>query len=88
MTLERHTSAIFDIYKNSLTLLKNTDLMRKKVRLIGISVSGLKQNSDLDNVLLKEDEKKEEKLTGAIDKISKKFGDCKVFIAGVKDFVE
>lgn len=86
-TLDNYTSSVFDIYKNSIVLLKNLDLLRKKVRLIGISVSGLKRNYIIDNTLIKE-EKREEKLTGAIYKISKRFGDSKVILAGIKEFIE
>jgi DNA polymerase-4 len=85
MTLKNYTSAIFEIYKSSVTLLKDLDLIRKKVRLIGISVSGLKQSSILDNVLYKE-ERKDEKLTCAIEKISEKFGDNKLIVAGIREF--
>jgi DNA polymerase-4 len=85
MTLKNHTSAIFDIYKSSLMLLKELDLVRKKVRLVGISVSSLKPSSMLGNILFDE-EKKDEKLTGAIEKISEKFGDTKLIIAGIRDF--
>ncbi len=85
MTLKNHTSAIFDIYKSSLMLLKELDLVRKKVRLVGISVSSLKASSLLGDILF-DDEKKDEKLTGAIEKISEKFGDTKLIIAGISDF--
>ncbi len=85
MTLKNYTSAIFDIYKSSLALLKELDLVRKKVRLVGISVSDLKLSSILGNVLFDE-ERKDEKLTGAIEKISEKFGDTKLIIAGIRDY--
>ena len=85
MTLKNYTSAIFDIYKSSLMLLGELDLVRKKVRLVGISVSSLKASSLLGDILF-DDEKKDEKLTGAIEKISEKFGDKKLIIAGISDF--
>jgi len=85
ITLKNYTSAIFEIYKYSISLLKDLDLIRKKVRLIGISVSGLKQSSILDSVLYRED-RKDEKLTCAIEKISEKFGDNKLIIAGIRKF--
>lgn len=84
-TLKNYTSAIFDIYKSSLTLLKELDMVRKKVRLAGISIGELKSNSILGDILFDE-EKKDEKLTGAIEKISEKFGDTKLIIAGIREF--
>jgi len=84
-TLKEYTSAIFDIYRHSLELLKNVDLVRKKIRLIGIYVSGLKKSLELENALVQE-EKSDEKLTGAMKKISEKFGSDKMLIAGIKEF--
>ncbi len=85
-TMSSYTYSVFDIYKNSLMLLKNIDLLRKRIRLIGIYVSNLKKGNELDNVLIKED-KKEEKLTRAIYKISEKFGESKVILAGIKKLI-
>ncbi len=85
-TFSSYSCAIFDIYKSSLKLLKELDLVRKKVRLVGISVSSLKQSSSFDNQLFREEEQKGEKLTAAIDKISEKFGDNKLIIAAIRDF--
>lgn len=86
VTFDNYTCAIFDIYKSSLKLLKELDLIRKKVRLVGVSVSSLKQSQAFDNMLFKEEEQKGEKLTAAIDKISEKFGDNKLIIAAIRDF--
>ena len=83
ITLKNYTSAIFDIYKSSLNLLKEVDLLRKKVRLLGLSVGGLKSSSMLENSLFKE-EYKGEKLTDAIEKISDKYGENKLTVAGIK----
>jgi len=83
ITLKNYTSAIFDIYKSSLNLLKEVDLLRKKVRLLGLSVGGLKSSSTLENSLFKE-EYKGEKLTDAIEKISDKYGENKLTVAGIK----
>jgi DNA polymerase-4 len=83
ITLKNYTSAIFDIYKSSLNLLKEIDLLRKKVRLLGLSVGGLKSSSMLENSLFKE-EYKGEKLTDAIEKISDKYGENKLTVAGIK----
>lgn len=84
MTLKKYTSAIFDIYKSSVELLKDLDLIKKKIRLIGISVNNLKSCSLLGNLLFK-DEQKDENLTKAIEKISDKFGKDKLTIAGITD---
>jgi len=83
-SISQHTSAIFDIYKSSLKLFKNVDLLRKKIRLIGVYVSGLEKSCILDNVLIKE-ERKDEKLTAALKKIAEKFGNNKMFVAGIKE---
>jgi hypothetical protein len=84
MTMKNYTSAIFDIYRSSVCLLREIDFVRKKVRLVGISVGSLKKISAIESELFKE-ERKDEKLTGAIKKISDKFGDSKVTIAGIKE---
>ncbi|MCL5073144.1 MAG: DNA polymerase IV [Actinobacteria bacterium] len=83
ITLKDYTSAIFDIYKSSLNLLKEVDLLRKKVRLLGLSIGGLKSSSILKNTLFNE-EHKDEKLTDAIEKISDKYGENKLTVAGIK----
>ena len=84
MTMKNYTSAIFDIYRSSVCLLREIDFVRKKVRLVGISVGSLKKISAIESELFTE-ERKDEKLTGAIKKISDKFGDNKVTIAGIKE---
>ena len=84
MTFKNYTSAIFDIYKSSVILLREIDLVRKKVRLLGISVGSLKKKSAIESGLFSE-EQSSERLTGAIGKISEKFGDSKVTVAGIKE---
>ncbi len=83
-TLKNYTSNIFDIHKFSVSLLKNFDLKRKKIRLIGVSVSGLKPFSVLEN-LLPEEKLGYENLAKAIDRISDKFGENKLTIAKLAD---
>ncbi len=83
-TLKDYTYSVFDIYRNAIMLLKNLDFLRKKIRLVGISISDLKKSYVLDNILIKE-EKKEENLTKALNKISKKFGDSKITLAGTEE---
>ena len=80
ITLKKYTFSIFDIYKPSILLLKRLDLTRKKVRLVGISMSGLKPAFISENLLFG-DEGREEKLTTAIGKVSEKFGEDKLVIA-------
>jgi len=82
VTLKKYTSGMFDIQKSSVLLLKNFDLNRKKIRLIGVSVSNLKPVFMLEN-LLPDDRSANENLNEAIDRISDKFGENKLTIAGL-----
>lgn len=84
MTLKNYTSNIFDIHKFSVSLLKNIDLNRKKIRLIGISVSDLKSSSILGD-LIPTDGSEHENLAQAIDRISNRFGENKLTIAKLAD---
>jgi DNA polymerase-4 len=79
-TLKNYTYGIFDIHRSSLLLLKNLDLKRKKIRLIGVSVSSLRSTFMLEN-LLSSDKSVDENLAEAIDRISDKFGENKLTIA-------
>ncbi|MCG2791244.1 MAG: DNA polymerase IV [Actinomycetia bacterium] len=83
-TLKKYTSGIFDIHRSSVLLLKNLDLKRKKIRLIGVSVSSLRPTFMLEN-LLSPNESEDENLAEAIDKISDKFGEDKLTIARLVD---
>lgn len=87
MTLKNYTSNIFDIHKFSVSLLKNIDLNRKKIRLIGISVSDLKSSSILED-LMPADGSEHENLAQAIDRISNRFGENKLTIAKLADSYE
>jgi len=82
MTLKEYTYGIFDMHSCAVSLLKAVDLNRKKIRLIGISVSGLKQTSEPDS-LLSGDRSRDENLTEAINIISNKFGENKVTLAKI-----
>lgn len=84
ITLKKYTASVFEIYNSSVSILKSIDLLRKKIRLIGVSVSGLKQSFDVDNKLIREDDK-QEKLLEAIEKISYRFGETKLLIADISD---
>ncbi len=80
LTLNKYTYSMFDIHRSSVGLLKNIDLDRKKVRLVGISVSGLKPTVLLED-LLSSEVPDDENLTEAINRISDKFGEDKLTIA-------
>lgn len=82
MTLKKYTYGIFDMHSCAVLLLKAVDLNRKKIRLIGVSVSGLKQISEPDN-LLSDDRSRDENLTEAINIISNKFGENKLTLAKI-----
>ena len=84
VTLKKYTSGMFDIQKSSVLLLKNFDLNRKKIRLIGVSVSNLKPAFMLEN-LLPDDRSVDENLSEAIDRISDRFGGNKLTIARLAD---
>ncbi len=84
ITLKKYTSGMFDIQKSSVFLLKNFDLNRKKIRLIGVSVSNLKPAFMLEN-LLPDDRSADENLSEAIDRISDRFGGNKLTIATLAD---
>ncbi len=74
VTLKQYTYGIFDIQKSAISILENIDLERKKIRLIGVSISGLVENFLLDT-LIPANRSKDENLTEAIDTISNKFGE-------------
>jgi len=84
VTLKKYTSGMFDIQKSSILLLKNFDLKRKKIRLIGVSVSNLKPAFMLES-LLPDDRSADENLSEAIDRISDRFGGNKLTIARLAD---
>ena len=82
VTLKQYTYGIFDIQKSAISILENIDLERKKIRLIGVSVSGLTENFLLDT-LIPSNRSKDESLTEAIDTISNKFGESKLTLAKI-----
>ncbi len=81
-TLKKYTYSMFDVHRSAAALLKNIDLRRKKIRLIGVSVSGLKTTFVLEN-LLSSEAPDDENLNEAINRISDKFGDDKLTIAKI-----
>ncbi|MEE8324742.1 MAG: DNA polymerase IV [Candidatus Humimicrobiaceae bacterium] len=82
ITLKQYTYGIFDIQKSAISILKNVDLERKKIRLIGVSISGLVENFMLDT-LIPSNRSKDESLTEAIDTIANKFGENKLTLAKI-----
>jgi DNA polymerase IV len=82
VTLKQYTYGIFDIQKSAISILENIDLERKKIRLIGVSISGLMENFLFDT-LIPSNRSKDENLTEAIDTISNKFGENLLTIAKI-----
>jgi len=82
ITLKQYTYGIFDIQKSAISILKNIDLERKKIRLIGVSISGLVENFMLDT-LIPSNRSKDESLTEAIDTIANKFGENMLTLAKI-----
>lgn len=80
ITFNKYTDSIFEIYKISFSLLEKFDLIRKKVRMIGISVSGLKPYHLIKDTLFSKNDKNSD-ITKAITEINNRFGDDKVRIA-------
>ncbi|MCE5330435.1 DNA polymerase IV [bacterium] len=80
ITFDKYTDSIFEIYKISFSLLEKFDLIRKKVRMIGISVSGLKPYHLIKDTLFSKNDKNSD-ITKAITEINNRFGDDKVRIA-------
>jgi len=80
ITLKEHTYGIFDIHRSAVALLKSVDLNRKKIRLIGISVSKLENTFGFAD-LIDSSRSRDEKLTEAIDVISRRFGEDKLTLA-------
>ncbi|HAX17057.1 MAG TPA: DNA polymerase IV, partial [Actinobacteria bacterium] len=59
ITIDKYTDSIFEIYKIVISLMKKIDLVRKKIRMIGISVSGLKKYSLIEYSLFENHDKKD-----------------------------
>jgi DNA polymerase-4 len=82
LTLKNHTYGIFDIYRSAVYLLEKIDLNRKKIRLIGISVSSLKPSLISESIFYS-GPSRDENLTDAINRISDKFGEDKLTLARI-----
>ncbi len=86
-TIRKYTDNIFDIYKIVVLLLGKAELGRKKVRMLGISVSGLEKYNMIDYSLFKSTDR-QNNLTKTICEINTRYGSDKIFIAGSKDEIE
>jgi len=76
-TITRHTTDSKRIFEEIIQLLKKTDAGRKPIRLLGISVSGLKLVSDSSQQFLfpeMQASRKRQEINKALDKIQEKFG--------------
>jgi hypothetical protein len=80
--LKEYTFGIFDIHRASLKLLRTVDLNRRKIRLIGISVSKLNKTFGFAD-LMEDSRSRDESLTEAIDIISRRFGEDKLTLARI-----
>ena len=80
ITIDKYTDSIFEIYKIVISLMKKIDLVRKKIRMIGISVSGLKKYSLIEYSLFENHDKKDN-LTKTICEINSRYGNNKIFVA-------
>ena len=80
ITIDKYTDSIFEIYKIVISLMKKIDLARKKIRMIGISVSGLKKYSLIEYSLFENHDKKDN-LTKTICEINSRYGNNKIFVA-------
>ncbi len=80
ITISKYTDNIFDIFKIVLSLIQKIDLVRKKVRMIGISVSGLKKYSLIEYGLFEKDDKKDS-ISKTMYEINSRYGNNKIFVA-------
>ncbi len=81
-TLKEYTFGIFDLHRAALKLLKAVDLNRRKIRLIGISVSKLNNTFGFAD-FIEDSRSRDESLTEAIDTISRRFGENKLTLARI-----
>jgi DNA polymerase IV len=84
ITLVKYTDSMFEIFKASFMLLERFDLIRNKVRMIGVSVSNLKSYSLIKNTLFDQKDRGED-ASRAVAEINSRFGENKVHIAQSKD---
>jgi len=84
ITLDKYTDSMFEIFKASFLLLEKFDLIRNKIRMIGVSVSNLKSYCLIKNTLFDQKDKSED-VSRAVAEINSRFGENKVHIAQSKN---
>jgi len=84
ITLSKYTDSMFEIFKASFLLLEKFDLIRNKIRMIGVSVSNLKSYCLVKNTLFDQKDKSED-VSRAVAEINSRFGENKVHIAQSKN---
>ena len=84
ITLSKYTDSMFEIFKASFLLLEKFDLIRNKIRMIGVSVSNLKSYCLIKNTLFDQKDKSED-VSRAVAEINSRFGENKVHIAQSKN---
>jgi len=84
ITLDKYTDSMFEIFKTSFLLLEKFDLIRNKIRMIGVSVSNLKSHCLIKSTLFDQKDKNED-VSRAVAEINSRFGENKVCIAESKN---
>ncbi|MHB1376556.1 MAG: DNA polymerase IV [Candidatus Humimicrobiaceae bacterium] len=84
ITLSKYTDSMFEIFKASFLLLEKFDLIRNKIRMIGVSVSNLKSYCLIKNTLFDQKDKGED-VSRVVAEINSRFGENKVHIAQSKN---
>jgi DNA polymerase-4 len=83
-TIKQHTADSKKIYEEVLQLLKKTEAGQKPIRLLGISVSGLKHGGSISQQLLFQGfqtNPKRKEINKALDEIQEKFGETAILPA-------
>ena len=73
-TLKQGTNVTENIYKAALSLFQAFDLTHQKVRLLGVGLSHLNKEQEIQKDLFQHDDEKKEKVEVVLDKIEEKFG--------------
>ena len=82
-TFAEGTNLAEHIYKTILDLFKTFDLEEKKVRLLGVGISQLKEGHIGQTELFQKDDQKKRQVTVTVDKIKDKYGDDVIIRAAV-----
>ncbi|MFH1772552.1 MAG: DNA polymerase IV [Candidatus Omnitrophota bacterium] len=83
MTLSKATNYADVLYRAVDKLYNNFDKKKRKIRLLGVKVSGLLPSLQRDSIFDKSPDVKREKVHSAVDKIRGKFGDNAIKRAGM-----